>query len=239
MTTLIIDGVIASHAQIFVDNMLGASIFTTLRVDDGQPQLWPLHWQRLCGHAQYFGYNIPPEHELVNAIELYAPKPCAKVRIIINQTSWAQTLDPYQPPSASVYDGVSIIFSKLRPHPQLGAYKTTSYLPYSLAHKEALERGAFEALLCNDEGYVVDGSRTSLLLYDGVVMTALLGGLEGCMRQSIMAYAEQQGITTCKQFLRPHELHGQLVLSNSLMGAVPVGPARYPLIRQITEHFHP
>lgn len=237
MSIVISNGIVASDTQVLYRDMHGTSIFTTILVRHGKPQLWPLHWQRLTGHAQHFGYSIPPEQELLQTIEHYTPTHYAKARILINQSSWAQTLDAYEPPSASVYDGVSVIYSSIRPHPQLGMFKTTSYLPYALAHQEAVDKGVFEALMCNDQGYVVDGSRTSLLLYDGVVMTSLLGGLEGCMRQSILAYAQQQGIATTQAYLKPHELRGQLILSNSLIGAVPVGPIDYAFVQKVVNHF--
>ena len=60
---------------------------------------------------------------------------------------------------------MKVHISTIQIHPQLGKYKTGNYLPYRLAKKEAESVSAFEGLLLDAYGYLVDGSRSSLLAF--------------------------------------------------------------------------
>jgi hypothetical protein len=85
---------------------------------------------------------------------------------------------------------------------------------------------------------VVDGSRTSLMYFDGSTLFSLQGGLAGIMREEALSFAEQRGALIKRSFLRPHELQkGQMMLANCLIGVVPVGPILYDIVFRLVEHF--
>lgn len=224
MTNLIVNGQPVSILPKDLTDFHGHSVFTTLRSKDQKLCLWSLHWQRLCEHARFFGYQMPNEQEITGLLQQQLTKTSIyqKIRIIIYANKYALTFEPYEPPTPTIYDGVTVILSSLKPHPQLGKYKTGNSLPYALALKEAHMHNAFEALLCDDQGFLVDGARTSLLMLDGHTATVLDGGLEGCMRTHVVQYLKNSGLPIERKWLKPAELTGQLLIMNSLLGVVPV-----------------
>ncbi len=233
MSTLFINGRQASPDELQLSHFHGESVFTTLRSHRGRLIMWHHHWQRLTEHAAFFGFWLPPEDRVIDLLHAHINAADHKIRVIIAPSHHAITLEPYSPQAANIYQGVSIIKSSWQVHPVLGRYKTSNLLPYLCALKEAQTRGAFEALLTNHDGFVVDGARTSLLHYDGAKLVALAGGLDGCMRKFVMmtlGYHDQ-----C--FMRYHDLTGQLLLANSLMGLVPVSPIIYDEVFDMVELF--
>src|SRR5580704_12062295 len=125
----IINGQLEKNNQWF--DWHGNSIFTTLRYEQGKPLLWWRHLQRLSSHAQDFGYKVPHEQEILALFTRYIKdEKTYKIRIIIKDKDYAITIEPYTIPSLSIYEGVKIIYSSIKVHPQFKHYKTTSYLPY-------------------------------------------------------------------------------------------------------------
>lgn len=217
----------------------GHSVFTTMRSKDRQLLLWPQHWQRVTAHAGFFGYGIPEQKKIYRHIakQLSNTDVDQKIRVILTKDHFALTFEPYQPPPSDIYRGVSVIVSRFLVHPQLAPFKTGNSLPYSLAHQEAEKLGAFEGLLLNHDGFVVDGSRTSLMLFDGETFSVLEGGLIGLMREEAITYAKENGFDVVRKLIKPAELRGQLLMANSLLGVVPVGDIQWPFIGKMVNHF--
>lgn len=239
MATLIIDGREASLDEHLYSTFHGASVFTTLRSKNGALCLWQHHWLRLVAHAQFFAFPIPDEMLILEQLyaEIKKANQDLKIRVIINHRHYALSIEALPPVDPQIYEGVSAILSRYQVHPQLASFKTGNYFPYSLALKEAQAIGAFEGLLTNSDGFLVDGARTSLMLFTNSQLIALGGGLDGVMRQSAMAYAQNAHLKVSTQFLRPNELDGQLILSNSLLGVIPVGAPEHPFIIELIEYF--
>jgi 4-amino-4-deoxychorismate lyase len=238
---LIINGVSASVDQKLYSTFHGHSVFTTLRSKKGSLVFWPEHWLRLSTHAQYFDFSLPKEDQILDVIEPYLlqSEQDQKIRIIIGAQGYGVTLEDLSPPDQGIYEGVKIILSSMQVHPQLARFKTANYLPYSLALKEALKAGAFEALLTNSDGFVVDGSRTSLMLFKGNKLVLLEGGLVGVMREKAAAFAESCGLSVAREMLGFKDLDGQLLLANSLIGVVAVGSPLHPFVIKLIEYFRP
>jgi branched-subunit amino acid aminotransferase/4-amino-4-deoxychorismate lyase len=240
MTKLIINGHEATHAQQELSTFHGSSFFTTMRSCEQKILLWERHWQRLSAHAEYFKFKLPDKNNLYNIIihELASKTNNQKIRIIISRSSYALTFEAYEKSDQKIYQGVRICVSKFQTHPQLAAYKTSNSLPYMLAHEEAQERKVYEALLLDQNGYISDGSRTSIMLFDGLNLISLLGGLEGCMREEALDYAKQVlEIPVRHEYKKPEDLQGQILLANSLIGVVPVGEIRYAVVEQLINNF--
>lgn len=238
MSILIINGQPATLAQSAFSAFHGASVFTTLRSRGQKLLLWERHWHRVTAHARAFGYAIPDEQciseQLMGIVKTVSCD--QRIRIIIAEHGYALTAEAYAPPPSFIYDGVKTVLSRYVIHPQLGAYKTANSLPYQLAYKEAQEQGAFEALLLDSAGFLVDGSRTSLLCFDGKTLTALKGGLDGCMRDEVLAFASQFLEIDFRRY-KPKEVHGQLLLANSLMGLVPVNAIYFDEVAMLVDNF--
>lgn len=236
---LIINGQPANLDQHEFANFHGTSVFTTMRALKQEILNFESHWQRLKNHASYFGFALP-EKELLEEIikhELAKITCDQKIRIIIGAKHWALSLENADIIDPRIYDGVEICISKYQPHPQLGKYKTSNSLPYILAAQEAKSQGVFEALLLDYQGYICDGSRTSIMLYDGKNLNSLQGGLDGCMRQEALSYAQSLGVNIKNIYIKPEEICGQLLLSNSLIGIVPVGLVKTKLVQNLVEFF--
>lgn len=221
----------------FFLNFHGHSTFTTLRSKNGELLLWPLHWQRLKEQAHFFGYPLPKETQILARLHEEALLKDCKFRVILGDSSYAITSEEYVPPPEAIYLGVKVFYSSITIHPLLGQYKTGNYLPYALAQKEAASNNAFEALLCDQQGFLVDGARTSLMMIKDQTIYALLGGLKGTMREHVLSWARAAGIKSTGIKLRPEEIDGALLLANSLMGVVPVDKVRCKLSSTLVEKF--
>jgi len=217
----------------------GTSIFTTMRTCNKNILLWPRHAERLATHATYFGFKNPGcEYLKARILRILRTKTCEqKIRVILSDTNWALNFEDLELLDSNIYNGVDIYISSYQTHPQLRFFKTSNRLPYMLAAKEAQQQGAFEALLLDSHGFISDGSRTSLMLYDGQSLVALKGGLEGCMRQEVLEYAKSLGVNIKYAYKKAQELDGQLLLANSIIGVVPVGDIKYDFVSHIINYF--
>lgn len=236
MPSLIINGRPATLAEQHYSDFHGHSVFTTLRSQAGDLMLWPRHWQRLNDHAHFFGYAVPAEGAVLDVIREYATGN-QKIRIIIASNRFAITIEDYLAPPSVIYDGVKTVITAFNIHPQLGGFKTGSSLPYALALKEAQDHGAFEGLLTDVAGFLVDGSRSSLMHFDGVVLTSLIGGLDGCMRAHVLSYARAASVPVQEKQLKAQDIYGQLLLANSLFGVVPVDSIKYDFVSHLVNKF--
>lgn len=239
MTMCFIDGVPST----LTNSMLlfhGHSVFTTLLARNAQPLLWERHWERITNQASYFDFPLPPRESVEKTIRDYLcqTKIAQKIRVVVGKSHHAITFEPFEPLDRRHYDGVSVRLTRFMVHPQLAEFKTANSLPYMLALKEAEQAGAFEGLLTNPRGYVVDGARTSLMIYDDSKIISVLGGLKGIMREEVLTYAEARGIRVEHAYLNPGNIeNGQLLLANCLMGVVPVGKPSSSFVKEMVEYF--
>lgn len=216
----------------------GLSVFTTLRVEGGEPLWLEEHLFRLRRHAAALGLPYPGDRvflEDLEALKELSLWPCLRLRFTVGEGVWLSEARPLTPPPPAAYhEGVRVHLTRHRVHPDLARYKTGNYLPYRLAWQEAQERGAFEGLLLDPWGRVVDGSRTSPLLYREGTLYLLEGGLEGITREKVAVAARELGLKVQRVYLRPKELQAAFLLAGSGVGLVPVGPppeALLPLVR--------
>lgn len=239
MSVLIIDGNIVQENTNDFSSFHGNSVFTTMKAENRVLHFWPRHWQRVTSHARFFNFHIPDEQTLLALIgNALITDDAYKVRVILNQHHYALTIELLTVIDHILYGGVEIIMSQFHVHPQLATFKTANSLPYFLAQQEAERHGVFEALLCHPYGHIVDGSRTSPFLFNNDELIIFEGGLDGIMRKAVIAYALEKNISVVYQKMYPHDLNrGQLLLSNSLLGVVPVGKPTHPFILELIEYF--
>lgn len=239
MPKLLLNGRLATIDQQDYASFHGNSVFTTLRSRNKEALLWSKHWQRLSTQARYFGFLVPAEELIITLIlqALSLAKCDQKIRVILSAHDFALSFEDYNPPMPSIYKGISTCISQQKLHPDYKRFKTGNSLPYVLAHQEASSQGVFEALLLDQDGYVVDGSRTSIMHFDGMTMQGLLGGLDGIMRECALEFARQRGIDVRMCFMKPNELTGQILIANCLIGVVPVGNVDHPFIQELVNYF--
>lgn len=87
--------------------------------------------------------------------------------------------------------------------------KSVSLLPNILAKQDAKDKGAYEAWLIDDEGYVTEGSSTNawIVTAKGEIVTRPLGApiLAGVTRRTIQRLAKAQGLKLVERRFKPAE----------------------------------
>lgn len=217
----------------------GAFVFTTVRLVNGKPLWIDKHLNRLKQHSEDLGLGFPGFDKLETELAKHqSNQGLHLLRLVCSGDYVDSSLRPLIPPTREDYQqGVRVHISSIQIHPQLGRYKTGNYLSYHLAKKEADSEGAFEGLLLDSAGHVVEGSRSSLLLFQDDILYSLQGGLAGITRDKVLEKAGELGLQTARGFFGPEQITGQLLLAGTGMGLVPVGnPADSRLI-QLIKHF--
>ena len=109
----------------------------------------------------------------------------------------------------------------------LADYKSMNYLYYHLAGRWAASRSADEALVLNPDGSVSETNTANILLINDktVYMPISPHVLPGIMQNSVCEFLEKMGFQLKSRTIMPEELFEaeQVILTNALMGAVPVG----------------
>ena len=108
----------------------------------------------------------------------------------------------------------------------LANYKTTNYLYYYLAGNYAKEKKGDEALILNPDHTVSETNTANIILVKGGIATIpeSISVLPGIMANMVCRYLGTTGFTIQKKpAYRQDFFHAdQVIITNSLMGAVPV-----------------
>jgi branched-chain amino acid aminotransferase len=207
-------------------DMLGDGLFETLRVDEGQAADVEAHLDRLFQGLPRVG--IDPPEDLTDAVMKVAeasPWPVARMRIAVTPETRLISLALYTPP-------VGPVSAVLLPEPwiwsrsPLAGLKSLSYQANRLALRRAA--GAFEALLLNEHGRLVEGSRSNVILAlpDGLFTPPVEDGcLPGIVRRRLLERRE-----IAERSLTPADLlaASRVLLTNSLIGVLEAELIRLP-----------
>ncbi|HET8931221.1 MAG TPA: aminotransferase class IV [Acidimicrobiales bacterium] len=198
MTRVWIDGQLVPSEQATISVIapgvqLGLGVFEALSVVEGEAFALTRHLRRLARSAEIVDLTVPfTDFELREAVAmvLAADPQATKVRITVSAS-------PGDAAPAVVVNGVRradwsatarVVLSpyvRNERSPSTGA-KTTSYADNVLALSAARRTGADEALLCDSNGYLSEGTASNVFLaVDGELCTPSLanGGLGGMTRE--------------------------------------------------------
>ena len=136
----------------------------------------------------------------------------------------------YQPCSLQKYkSGLRTCIYSLRQNENsfLARLKTTNYIFYQLAYKEAKKRIFDEAIILNNRGYITEGSRSNIFLVKGeALFTPALecGCLDGITRRVIFDLAKKYHIPVYTGNFTLQDLYesDEAFLTNSLTGVMPL-----------------
>jgi len=223
--------------------LYGDGVFRTLCISNGQPQHWPLHYQKLQNDCAALGIVCPDGLSDELAV-LVAAHPDAVVKIIVTR---GQNIRGYTPafdvipahiwdvtalpvyPSGYENQGVVVRLCELRlgHQPQLAGIKHLNRLENVLAAAELAGTEAQEGLLLDAEGLVIEGVRSNLFLFSqGRLITPSLSrcGVAGVQRDRVMAGAAKLGMPIDVRNVELAELFcaDELFLTNSVFGLWPV-----------------
>ncbi len=213
-------------------------IFETLRVENGLAIRLKEHIDRLLFSAGTLNYRYD-KSELMSIVRdtlnsvgrnsLYRlrlslnAEGTLKVDInemselpLVNKVFWAEDLiGDYKP---------------INPNSEWVKHKTTNRRIYDLVWKSAAEKGGFDGLLINQNGYIVEGGRSSIFIKpqnSEVWLTPPLsaGLLPGIMRASILNDKSQWAVEE-KNITKQDVIDAKkIVLTNSLRGVISVALA--------------
>ncbi|GAB6095502.1 hypothetical protein JCM14469_17540 [Desulfatiferula olefinivorans] len=219
----------------------GHGFFETLRADAGHIRYLEGHLARLERAWRDFFPRPFPEvswplviDQVIRACGL--SEQCAAVKIMAlrgrrTEAPWDDHLvvsaRPYTHRLAALSkSGLDLVTWPHRRHSFLADYKSMNYQYYYLAGIEARKAGGDEAMILNADGSVSETSTANLLTVRGkeVVCPASPHVLAGVMEQQVLDLMTHRGYRVIRRPLFPEDLSDevQVLLTNSLMGAVPV-----------------
>ena len=228
---------------------LGDGLFETMRAQDGRLPWMSRHLARMRVGADVLGLPLPADDELESAIwqtltvndlseavvrltvsrgvpteRGLLPDPEPKVSVVV----YARPFAGYP---AELYErGMRAITSRIRRNERspLANIKSLSYLENVLTRREAVERGADEALLLNISGNLACASAANLFLVlgDSLVTSDLASGaLPGTMRELVLGeLAPRTGLSLDERTVHFGELAttNEAFLTSALLGVMPL-----------------
>jgi len=239
----------------------GDGVFETITVIDGRPQALEAHLARFGRSAAMLDLPSPDPEAWRQAIEAV----CARldpVREAFAKTVLTRGVEGTDRPTGWVYaapsggstaartEGISVVVldrgyrhdvERTSPWLLQGA-KTLSYGVNMAALREAVRRGADDALFVSSDGYVLEGTRANLIMKVGdrlVTPRTDIGILAGTTQADVFRFAEQEGIETAYELVTLADLAAAdaLWLVSSVRQAAPIrsvnGDAR-PIDAELT-----
>jgi len=230
----------------------GDGVFRTLSIRSGRVQQWSLHYAKLVHDCSAL-HIAPPNAQLLTAeLEQIATQiPDCAVRVTVTRGSGGRgyavapdlksrrivRVDPLPEYPAQWFSfGVQLHLCHLRlgHQPQLAGIKHLNRLESVLARAEWTDPEVAEGLMCDQSGYVIEGTRSNVFIVeeDAIITPDLsLCGVAGVTRDRVILACKNAGLIcrvepiSLKRFRAAREIF----LVNSLIGVWPV--------RQMQHHF--
>lgn len=217
----------------------GDGVFTTMKVQQGQIQLWPLHLQRLQHSLQRLSIIAPDWNLLTKQLNQAISADAQVLKLIISRGQGGRGYNPISVLQPGIYistaalpdyqpwqqQGISLGIAEFRlaVQPALAGLKHTSRLEQVLL-KQEVQLSGFDDLLAQDmAGYVTEVSAANIFFYrQGSWFTPELtrAGVAGIMRQHLLNVAPD--IQLVNWTLSELEDIDAMAITNALMGVVPV-----------------
>jgi branched-chain amino acid aminotransferase len=229
--------------------LYGDSVYETIGTAYGRLFAARDHLDRLARSAERIGLRVPPRAEIERAITetvAAAGNPESRVRVILTRGVGKLDLDPA---TASETQLMVIVFPLGAPTPEMyakgvavavvsitrnspraidPAVKSGNYLNNVLALGEARRRlGAYEAILCADDGSVAEGSTSNVfVVVGGQVRTPPpeVGILDGITRAKVIELARANEVPFAERRFSPDELRAaeEAFITSATRGVLPV-----------------
>lgn len=256
----------------------GDGVFETIAVKQGRPLLWQRHLDRLKRGVQVLGLNVDFD-ALDNEVKNSLKTPTSGVLKIVLARDYTPTHSRGYTPDAQAKTTRIVQFSAgvpPVPHfaklitatqpvacaPNLAGLKTLNALPYVLASQCLLGRDAYDALVCDVAGYVLEGTKTNVFWVNdnNELCTPNLTqvGVAGVVREEILntlthtpnTLPNIKSVKLCRARLCEVLQAKAVFVCNSIAGIVPVShiddwPVRQDALgavvnklkTQLSEHF--
>jgi branched-chain amino acid aminotransferase len=246
--------------------LYGDGIYETMRSYEGVVFMLDRHIDRLSRSASLIKLALPGREFLRNAVYetmLSNGLSSAYIRITVSRGRGPIGLDPglcreptvvviaekfREYPAAYYQKGTELILAKTRRNlvealdPEI---KSLNFLNNILAKIEAVERGAYEAVMLNKDGYVAEGTVSNVFfIRHGRLCTPSpeVGILEGITREVVISAAKAAGIEVIEGIFRPEDifLAEEVFITNTTGEIVPVSRLEHAAYRvgAMTRHLH-
>lgn len=246
------DGIVPEHeamVSVFDHGFLyGDGVYETMRAYDGIVFMLDRHIERLARSASLIQLTVPsPEtirHAVCETIRANGLK-SAYVRVTVSRGKGPIGLDPALCPRPTLVviaedfreyplqyynEGVKFIIAKTRRNlrealdPRI---KSLNFLNNILAKIEAKERGAYEALMLNADGFIAEGTVCNIFFVkDHILCTPSVdsGVLDGITRELVIDLARETGIQVMEGDFLPKDLFiaSEVFFTNTTSEVMPV-----------------
>ena len=254
MKKIYIDGVLydENEAKISVFDhglLYGDGVFEGIRFYSGRVFKLDEHIRRLFDSAQAILLKVPmtPEEVIAATLETIRANGLTDgyIRLMVTRGVGSLGLNPYHCPKASVIiiastitlypaecyeNGLKLITCATR-RPAPGALapqvKSLNYLNNIMAKIEAIQAGAQEGLMLNEQGFVAECTGDNIFVVrDGIITTppVTAGALDGITRRAIFEIAADLGIPMHDTMLTRYEIFtsDECFLTGTAAEVVPV-----------------
>jgi len=230
------DGKIISGEPIRDPSLTGWGAFSTVGCDRGRPHLWERHRARLAASLVYLGAGtdllLPEESSLCrlladNSLDGPARLTVMGCRdgtggwIVEASVSPCELTGPRVPP-------IRLTVEKWLSAPPLIGHKTLARLPWDLARKRAIDRGADDALLMEGAGRVLETAIANVWIVAGCDLRtppAPTHCLPGVMRGWLLDRVSELGVDVFETGISIADVKDadEVWVSNAVVGVRRVG----------------
>ncbi|WP_193214545.1 branched-chain-amino-acid transaminase [Luteolibacter marinus] len=240
----------AAKISVFDHGLLyGDGVFEGIRFYNGRVFRLEEHIKRLFESARAIVLTMPWTQEEVcrYVVETVAANEIndGYIRLVVTRGSGGLGLNPYLCKKASMFiiastislyptehyeNGLSVITCATRrpaPAALMPQVKSLNYLNNVMAKVEAIQAGALEAVMLNEQGYVAECTGDNIfILRDGVMYTPLVsdGALDGITRRVIFELAAKLGVKIEERSLTRYDLFvaDEFFLTGTAAEVIPV-----------------
>jgi branched-chain amino acid aminotransferase len=240
----------AAKISVFDHGLLyGDGVFEGIRFYNRRVFRLEEHIKRLFESARAIVLEIPWTQEEVCrfVVETVAANGLddGYIRLVVTRGTGSLGLSPYLCKRASMFiiastislypeehyeNGLSVITCATRrpaPAALMPQVKSLNYLNNVMAKVEAIQAGALEAVMLNEQGYVAECTGDNVfILRDGVLHTPQVndGALDGITRRVILELADQLGIPWVERSLTRYDLFvaDEFFLTGTAAEVIPV-----------------
>jgi len=238
----------------------GDGIFRTMKVVDGLPQCWPLHYQKLVADCGAIGIVCPGAEVLMADIQLlFSADETAVAKIIITRGesergySLPAVTTPMrviiksavpQIPDTSYSAGVKLAVceTRLSHQPRLAGIKHLNRLDNVMARMEWHDPSIMDGILLDTQHHVIECTAANIFArFGNTLVTPSLAkcGVAGVTRQRILEFAHTLDLQIKVEHITLEGLlqADETVICNSLYGALPVREIQGKVIK-VTQLAH-
>ncbi len=220
----------------------------TCRVVGSDVPLWPLHRRRLAEGGCGEGILVEIERSLASAIAAYEGERTSRLRahvqiwpdgrLTVEIERRLSSLDVVRGPLIAPVQAAAL---GPFPTPPPGGAKPADRSWWDAAALEARRAGAHQAIVLDDDGFVLDGSSASVWIVVGcrILTPPAPPAVSGVARRFVLSRAQPEGVTVAAVPVRwtDVETADEVFLTNAFGGAVAVRDRSGPLTQAVQRMF--